>query len=115
MSEQTTQSLNGGDSFETRVLAEFVNLNNRMTSFEARLGSIDARLTALGEKVETRLHDTRPIWEAVLERLEKVETRLEKVGTKLDHVDTKLDVLGLDLLDTRADVENLKKRVPPAA
>jgi hypothetical protein len=94
MSEETTRSINGGDSFETRVLAEFAKLNSRMDSFGGRLASLE-------EKVDARLHDTRPIWEAVLARLEKIET--------------KLDVLGLDLLDTRADVDLLKKRVPPAA
>ncbi|HEX8721772.1 MAG TPA: hypothetical protein VF736_14150 [Pyrinomonadaceae bacterium] len=68
---------------------------------------MDTRLASLEEKVDARLHDTRPMWEAVLARLDKIEARLEKM-------DAKFDVVGSALLDLRADVDLLKKR-PPAA
>ncbi|HEX5705942.1 MAG TPA: hypothetical protein VFX96_01505, partial [Pyrinomonadaceae bacterium] len=95
MSEEQTQSLNGGDSFEARVLAEFAQLNNRMASFETRMTSLETRmtslegrLTALEEKVEARLHDTRPIWEAVMSRLKII--------------DKKLDIFAKDMMELRA-------------
>ncbi|HYY95806.1 MAG TPA: hypothetical protein VE713_14985 [Pyrinomonadaceae bacterium] len=50
---------------------------------ETRLDSMDARLTALEEKVDRRLHDTRPIWEQVLSRLTDVEKRLEGVESEV--------------------------------
>jgi hypothetical protein len=84
MSEEPTEKLEGNSPFETRVLRELVNLNNRLASLE--------------ERVDARLRETRPIWENVLSRLEQV--------------DSKLSVLGLDLLETRADVERLKQRPP---
>ncbi|HYH85038.1 MAG TPA: hypothetical protein VEX60_06110 [Pyrinomonadaceae bacterium] len=87
MSEEQTERLEGGNPFETRVLRELANLNNRMTTLE--------------EKVDSRLRETRPIWEAVLSRLEII--------------DSKLDILARDLLETRADTDLLKKRLSPAA
>ena len=93
MSEEQTERFEGSTPFEIRVLRELANLNNR--------------LTGLGEKVDKRLQETRPIWEAVLSRLDTIETRLDKM-------EAKLDVFGRDLVDTRTDVEMIKKR-PPAA
>ena len=93
MSEEQTDRLEGGTPFEIRVLRELASLNNR--------------LSALEEKVETRLYDTRPMWESVLAGIQIMSTRLEKM-------DAKFDVIGAQLLDLRADVELLKRR-PPAA
>ena len=93
MSEEQTDRLEGGTPFEIRVLRELANLNNRLTSLE--------------EKVDARLHDTRPIWEAVLSRLDSIEARL-------DRMEAKLNVFSKDLIETRTDVEILKER-PPAA
>jgi uncharacterized protein YaaR (DUF327 family) len=87
MSEEPTDRLEGNTPFETRVLRELANLNKRLASLE--------------EKVDSRLRETRPIWEAMLSRVETI--------------DSKLDVLAKDLLETRADTELLKKRLPPAA
>ena len=100
MSEEQTERLEGSTPFEIRVLRELANLSQRFSNFENRL-------TSLEEKVDTRLQETRPIWEAVLLRLDKIETRLDKI-------EAKIDVFGKDLVDARADIELLKKR-PPAA
>ena len=107
MSEEQTERFEGGTPFEIRVLRELSNLNRRFDGLEVRL-------TALEEKVEARLQDTRPIWEAVLSRLDTMETRLGSIETRLEKMDAKLDVLTRDSMDTRADVELLKRR-PPAA
>jgi hypothetical protein len=87
MSEETTKKFDGEESFESRVLGE--------------LAAISSRLSALEEKVEARLHDTRPIWESVLSRLTMIES--------------KMDVFAQDMLEVRAHVELLNRRVPPAA
>jgi polyhydroxyalkanoate synthesis regulator phasin len=100
MSEEQTDRLEGGTPFEIRVLRELSNINQR-------LDGLERRLTALEEKVDARLHDTRPIWEAVLSRLGSIETRL-------DRMEAKLNVFSKDLVETRTDVEMLKER-PPAA
>ncbi|HEX8472851.1 MAG TPA: hypothetical protein VF666_02365 [Pyrinomonadaceae bacterium] len=91
MSEEPTERLGDDASFESRVLAELSSMNNRLTSLDVRLTSLDTRLTSLEDKVDARLRETRPIWEAVLSRL--------------DVMDSKLDVLGRDLLETRAETE----------
>ncbi|HEV2863134.1 MAG TPA: hypothetical protein VGX48_19110 [Pyrinomonadaceae bacterium] len=87
MSEEPTERLNNENTFEARVLAEFAALNNRLTTLE--------------EKVDSRLRETRPIWEAVLSRLDMIEA--------------KLDAFAIQWLELRGEINLLKKRVPPAA
>ena len=50
----------------------------------SRLDSMEARLTALEDKVDQRLYDTRPMWEQVLVRLDAVEGRVDGFGKRLD-------------------------------
>ncbi|HEX8684957.1 MAG TPA: hypothetical protein VF654_00610, partial [Pyrinomonadaceae bacterium] len=84
MSEENTERLEGGTPFEIRVLRELANINQRLNGLEGGFTSLEGRLTSLEQKVDARLHDTRPIWEAVLSRLDKIETRLDKMDAKLD-------------------------------
>lgn len=91
MSENSTRHLNGTDSFEERVMAEFARLNARLDSVDGRLNSLDARLTSLEEKVDARLRETRPIWEGVRATLDDMSAQLKLVVT--------------DLFRTRARVE----------
>ena len=52
----------------------------------ARLDSMDARLTTLEEKVDRRLQETRPIWEAVLEQLKELNGRVTRLENEFkDH------------------------------
>ncbi|MDT5159347.1 MAG: Nucleopolyhedrovirus protein [Acidobacteriota bacterium] len=107
MSEELTERFEGGTPFEIRVLRELANLSHRFDGLESRIDRLEARfdglevrLTSLEEKVDARLHETRPIWEAVLTRLERIEI--------------KLDVFARDLLETRVDVGMLKRHLPAA-
>ncbi|HEY0169761.1 MAG TPA: hypothetical protein VGB98_01825 [Pyrinomonadaceae bacterium] len=114
MSEEQTGRLNDGGSFESRVLEQLAALREGMNSLggrlsgleerfsgvETRLSGVEVRLLAVEEKVDARLRETRPIWEAVL-------SRLEKIGAKMD-------IFSRDLIDTRTDVEMLKRRLPAA-
>jgi hypothetical protein len=43
-----------------------------------------AAFRALDEKVESRLHDTRPMWEAVVARLDAIEAEQKTQGLRLD-------------------------------
>ena len=70
MSEETTQQL-PNDALKL-ILARF-------DSVDRRFDSTDARLTALEEKVDRRLQETRPIWEGVLAELKEVNRRLTTV------------------------------------
>ena len=100
MGEENTERFEGGTPFEIRVPRELADIDQR-------LNRLESRLTSLEEKVDSRLKGTRPVREAVLLRLDKIETRL-------DRMEAKLDVFGKDRVETRTDVEMLKKR-PPAA
>jgi chromosome segregation ATPase len=109
MSEDTTRNLPGGD------LGEVLSL---LRSIDTRLTNVENRLTALEDKVERRLHDTRPIWEQVLvrltaveERLTSVETRLGKVADAVDSLGRKFRVFNEDILKLQNTHEDLEERV----
>ncbi|MBA3768148.1 MAG: hypothetical protein H0W99_14455 [Acidobacteria bacterium] len=82
MSEETTQNIPGGRSFEERVFARF--------------DAIDARLQALEDQAERRALETKPIWERAL-----VETLERRQG--LSNVERKINILSRDIVQVRAD------------
>ncbi len=96
MSEETTQDMTAR-SFEERIFARFDGMEARLGRMETRLDGMEVRLTSLEEKVDARLREPRPIWEAM-----KVQ---------LDRLESKLDVVAADLLETRTDYAVLGKRV----
>lgn len=86
MSEDLTQNL-PSRSFEERVLAELSatrgtlsQLDTRMTSLEGRTTTLEGRMTTLEEIVGARLHDARPMWEAVQRRLAGVEKEMNSLN-----------------------------------
>ena len=101
MSEETTNRLDSGDSFGGRVLSELAALREGMSRLDSHLSSLEGKVDALEEKVDARLRETRPIWEGVLARL--------------DRMDAKFDVFAREMLEMRADIVLLQKRQPPAA
>lgn len=70
MSKDLTQNLNG--SLEAKVDRLIVAVQ----SIDSRLGNVEARLESLETKVDERLKDTRPMWEAVQVQLTEVESSL---------------------------------------
>ena len=97
MSEDTTQDMPDARSFEERVFARFDALDHQMTNF-------NERLTSLEDKVERRMQETRPIWEAM-------QNKLEQLDEKVDRFNEKFDLVLSDLYDMRAGVKSLNKRV----
>jgi predicted nuclease with TOPRIM domain len=81
----------------------------------ASIGSLDARLTSLEEKVDRRLQETRPIWEQVLVRLDGFEKRLDGFGselrTSLRRFERNIGRLAEDVLEVRAYQRDLEKRM----
>ncbi len=96
MSEDTTRNL--PSSFEERVLSELAALN-------ARMGSMEARLTSLEEKVDARLRETRPIWESV-------QAQLKVIDNRLDILSRQFKTFLQDLSELRARVERLEDSQP---
>src|SRR5688500_19039658 len=122
MSDNPTREIPGSSSFEERVFARFDALDARMGRFESRLESVetkidalgtrvsslentvdalDGRLVALEEKVDSRLRETRPIWEGVLARLTGIETELSTLNRQFNS-------LVLDFFRLRVRVEKLE-------
>lgn len=95
MSEDMTQKLPGGD------LGEVLSI----------LRSMDARFTALEDKVERRLHDTRPIWEQVLTRLTAIEERLTKVEESITNVEERLTKVEQRLTDVETRLGRVEREV----
>src|SRR5215212_3908087 len=54
------------------------------------LENLNGRMTALEDKVDRRMQETRPIWEQVLIRLDKIEARLDKIEARLDKIEARL-------------------------
>jgi len=97
MSDNPTQETHDSHSFEERVFARFDALDRRMGRFESRL-------TSLEEKVDTRLRETRPIWESVQARLDGIETELKSISRGMI-------LLHEDNLRIRIDQRDLRERV----
>ena len=122
MSDNPTQEMPDSRSFEERVFARFDALDARINSFESRIevkvDALDGRLTTLEEKVDTRLRETRPLWEAVQVRLEGVENRLGGVENGLEGLKGEVKKLTHtvmlvheDNLHVRANLRELNQRV----
>jgi BMFP domain-containing protein YqiC len=108
MSDNPTRETPDSRSFEERVFARFDTLDARIDRFETRIeGKVDAldgRLTSLEEKVDSRLRETRPIWEAVLARLDVIEKEVKDIGRGVE-------ILHKDVFQTRIKQEELRERV----
>lgn len=91
MSEEITQHLPNGDL--KRILA--------------RLDSMDKRLATLEDKVDRRLQETRPIWEQVLARMDKLETEVTEMRAEMrnsfETLEEKINVLSEDVVTVGLD------------
>jgi len=67
-----------------------VEIRSKQAAMAKNIAALDQRLTTLEERVDSRLQETRPIWEAVQEQLRKIAGKFDLV----------LD----DLYEVRSDV-----------
>ncbi len=111
MNEDPTQELPGASPFEQRVLAELgalrgevgllrsevAEIRTQQVAMAKNIAALDQRLSSLEERVDSRLKETRPIWEAVRAQLEKL--------------DEKFTLFIRDLYDGRGDISLHDKRL----
>jgi chromosome segregation ATPase len=97
MSEEITQNIPDGRSFEERIFA--------------RLDAIDGRLQALENQAERRALETKPIWERALAEILEVKERLTSLEQLSTQMMRKIDVLGKDMLTLRADQTSIEDRL----
>lgn len=90
MSNDMTQNLPTGPSFEERVFARFDALDARMARMEERQGRMEERQ----ERTEERQ-------ERMDSRQERMEARQERMETRLDEIDQRLQVLENKAYDTK--------------
>jgi predicted nuclease with TOPRIM domain len=127
MSEDLTQNLHPRP-FEERVLAELsamrrenaarfdaldtrvASLEGRMTTLEGRMTTLEGRMTSLEEIVNARLHDTRPMWEAVQERLTGIEKEMRGLNHHLKKFAGELGMLRNRVDELEEDVEDLAQK-----
>ena len=107
MSGEITQDFDGNKPFEERVFARFDGI-------ESFLRSLDGRVQVL----ESRSHDTKPIWERALKAI--LETSLEvgeiknKVGVienKVGGIESKVGVIETEVAGMKTEVAGMKTEV----
>src|ERR1051325_183581 len=111
MSEEITQNIPDGRSFEERVFARFDAMDARFNAIDARLDGMDARLDSMDRRLEAleieferRALETKPIWERALAEILEVKEGLY-------NVERKLDILSSDIVKVRADQGHLGRRL----
>jgi ABC-type transporter Mla subunit MlaD len=57
--------------------------DNRIGNIENNMVNFATELTNLDEKVSNRLYNTQPLWQQVVERLDKIEAKQEKSDANL--------------------------------
>lgn len=97
MSDTPTRERPGSRSFEERVFARF--------------DTVDVRLTTLEDKVDSRLRETRPIWEATQTDMATVKVDLAKVKSEVKVISHNVMLLHEDNLRIRSDQRELLERV----
>ena len=80
-----------------QLRAEVAEMRVQQTAMAKNIATLDHRLTSLEEKVDNRLKETRPIWEAVRAQIEKL--------------DEKFTLFIRDLYDIRGDISLHRKRL----
>ena len=126
MSEDLTRNLPSSDGEKlTQILATVQRLDSRVERLDSRLGSLE-------QKVDERLHDTRPIWEKVntdiaelqagQQRLTEGQQRLEQgqeflrgesreIRTLLRDIFRRLSIFNDTLVTMQADYRDIYDRV----
>jgi chromosome segregation ATPase len=118
VNEDPTKELPGASPFEQLVLAqltalrsevggvrgevdslrgEVAEIRTQQVAMAKNIAALDQRLSSLEERVDSRLKETRPIWEAVQAQLKKL--------------DEKFTLFIRDLYDVRGDISLHEKRL----
>lgn len=98
MSEDFTQKLPISD--REAILTAVKNLETYVRSSIDNLGtwitSGDARLRGLEDKLEARLHDTRPIWHKVVADISQLQASQDEMRADLREINRKTDTIARD-------------------
>ncbi len=122
MNEGNTKELTVDEKLDL-MLIEARRTNDRLTGVETEVASLNTRFTKLEEKVEDRLKDTRPIWQAIHAQTEKiiedvaqlkeglarVEARQVVFEDKMDDLIDGIAVLSADVIEVRGGADKIEE------
>lgn len=102
MSKDLTQKLNGSieDKIDWLIAAA--------QSVDSRLANVETRLESLEIKVDERMKETRPMWEAVQAQLTELNTSQDRGFRRFDHA---MDQVTGNQTRLHADNVELESRV----
>ena len=92
MNEDPTKEMSAARPFEERVLTELAAIRTEVAEIRTEVAEIrvqqiamakniaalDERLTSLEEKVDARLNETRPIWEAIQLAIDRLDEKIRQ-------------------------------------
>lgn len=121
MSEDITRKLTADEKLD-QLLSEMTGLKSEMAEMKETANRTELRLTSLETKAEERLHETRPMWQAIHAQTEKLveqQARMEKrqeeqhaeTQQALRQINHQLEELAVDQLRVKGSQRELTKRV----
>ncbi|MGH9843782.1 MAG: hypothetical protein ACREEM_34025 [Blastocatellia bacterium] len=110
MSQEITKDLTMDEKMDL-ILSE-------MRLMKVEMGEMKGRMSSLEAKVEERLLDTRPIWQAIhtqtemlVEKVGRLEDSNLRVEEQLKTIHHQLEEMTLDVMEVRTAQRELRKRV----
>ena len=127
MTDNTPIQFSNDDRLLLRQIAGIVQeshfrlsaLEVKVSALDVKVSALDVKVSALEVKVDERLHDTRPMWEALnnrldrfeaetRERFDRIEARLDKIEARLDKIEARLDRVEATLDQLEREIKDLK-------
>jgi len=78
----------------TEIRAEVAEIRTQQAAMAKNIAAIDQRLTTLEKTVDDRLRETRPIWEAVQEQIQRLVEKFDIVLHELYDVRSENKIYG---------------------
>lgn len=107
MSDDPTKRLSSSDEKLDQILVILQSQQTLLDGVNTRLDNVEKRQAELEAKVDARLHETRPIWEQVLQRLTVIEQRQESMDRRVRWVYDEFKELKVRLRPISNDVARL--------
>jgi hypothetical protein len=98
MSEDLTKKLPTSDS-------------DKLTSILTTVQALEGRIQRLEQKVDERLHDTRPIWEKVIADIAQLHGEVREIRTSQRDALRRMSVFHGTLISMQADYRDIYDRV----
>jgi len=78
----------------TEIRTDIIEIRTQQAAMAKNIAAIDQRLTTLEKTVDDRLKETRPIWEAVQEQVQRLVEKFDIVLQELYDVRTDSKIYG---------------------